>query len=177
METGASSQTAPPKGPPRQDCLSCDCAGRGGLLIGPCPNMWLVPHWPRQHCDGAACRSWERKDVCWTSERGGWGLMGVRVHLPPTLGLRWGQYLVEGSQQPRGLAGEAKALLHRGDGALEVAGDHELCQLQQAVAQDEELWEGGGDTAMRGAEGQGDSGEREAWGDRDAGGERGRGKP
>lgn len=60
----------------------------------------------------------------------------------PPLRLCRGQYLVEGGQQPRGLTGEAEALLHRGDGALEVAGDHELRQLQQAVAQHEELSEG-----------------------------------
>jgi len=72
----------------------------------------------------------------------------VRISLnsPPPSPAPWlccqGQYLIEGGQQPRCLTGEAEALLHRGDGALEVAGDHELCQLQQAVAQDEELVEG-----------------------------------
>lgn len=53
-----------------------------------------------------------------------------------------GPYLVEGGQQPRGLTGEAEAFLHCGDGTLEVAGDHELRQLQQTVAQDEDLSEG-----------------------------------
>lgn len=167
MGTVASSKTAPLKGPPRQDCLYCDCTGRGGLLIRPCPNTWLVPYWPRQRCDGVACRSWEGKDVCWTSERGGWGLVGVRVYLPSALWLGQSQYLIEGSQQPRGLAGEAKAFLHRRDGALEVAGDHELCQLQQTVAQDEELPEGGrghSDAVGRGTGRQ--------WGDRGAGRQR-----
>ena len=72
--------------------------------------------------------------------------MRISLNSPPPSPAPWlccqGQYLIEGGQQPRCLTGEAEALLHRGDGALEVAGDHELCQLQQAVAQDEELVEG-----------------------------------
>lgn len=74
---------------------------------------------------GAVCRSWEGK-----------GHVGGNKKLGGKVG---GHYLIEGRQQSRGLAGEAEAFLHCGDGALEVAGDHELRQLQQAVAQDEEL--------------------------------------
>lgn len=101
--------------------------------------------------------------------------MGERVSLNVhPLRLHQGRYLVEGSQQPRGLTGEAEALLHRGDGALEVAGDHELCELQEAVAQDEELPGGP-------RQGQRREGQRDRWGfsqrgwwlgDRDGVGER-----
>lgn len=88
--------------------------GGGALLISPCPNTWLVPLLAKTmlkepakkvlggSCDGVACRHLEGKDLCWNM-RG--GLVGLQ--------LGQGQYLIEGSQQPRGLAGEAKAFLHR----------------------------------------------------------------
>lgn len=76
--------------------------------------------------------------------RGGEHLPGFPAASPAPWLCRRGQYLVEGGQQPRGLAGEAEALLHGGDGALEVAGHHELRQLQQAVAQHEGLGAGAG---------------------------------
>lgn len=76
------------------------------------------------------------------------------------------------------MTGEAEALLHRGDGALEVAGDHELCQLQQAVAQDEELVEGPQvETVVEeDAETETEKGRKRVRGDRHAGGAEGGGE-
>lgn len=50
--------------------------------------------------------------------------------------------LVERSQEPRLLAGEAVAFLDGGDGALHVARHQQLRQLQQTVTQHEELQRG-----------------------------------
>lgn len=47
--------------------------------------------------------------------------------------------LIKSSQEPRLLAGEAVALLDGGDGALHVARHQQLRQLQQTVAEHEEL--------------------------------------
>lgn len=48
-------------------------------------------------------------------------------------------HLIESSQHPRLLTGEAVAPLDGGDGALHVAGHQELRELQQTVTQHEEL--------------------------------------
>lgn len=50
-----------------------------------------------------------------------------------------GSYLVERGNHSRGVAAEAIAFLDGGDGALEVGAVHQLGELQEAVAQDEQL--------------------------------------
>jgi len=50
-----------------------------------------------------------------------------------------GSYLIERGNGSRGVAAEAIAPLDRGDGALEVGAVQQLRELQEAVAQDEQL--------------------------------------
>lgn len=74
----------------------------------------VFPTWPRHTSKGSACQA-------------------------PWMLLSFPADLIKSSQHPRLLAGEAVTSLDGGDGALHVAGHQKLGQLQQTVAEHEEL--------------------------------------
>lgn len=63
----------------------------------------------------------------------------------------FGSHLIEGGDGSRRVAAEAVAPLDGGDDALEVGAVQQLGELQEAVAQDEEL-AGGGEGARAGGQ-------------------------